>query len=1642
MTETQKRIEAYQNLLPGIREKVTAVALLLALSVVMLTSASFAWLTISRAPEVTAVSTNIAANGNLEIALVSSEIDEDGNMINAQPVPGESKDGDSMAKQDATAANITWGNLINLGDEDYGLNNLVLRPARLGTGDLNKYPLSAARYDSEGRIINVSSDFGYAKWKPETEAEEGYFAITEGFGVRAISSVTTSWIGNATVGIKYKELLGAAQDANNSTKSEYMGLNSATYMDPLVKIVQTYVQNVIDRKLSGSTTVVTVSVDDLKALDRTYSKLLAAFDSEADAIANIINTQIYLSGDDPNNLIPGNYTASDVYGLKRADITALNKQYGTEIMQLEQFITDHNTLVNNQATIQGMIAENNAVPFDSIYGLINNLIHIDTCKIKGKTISELSSDIMGAVGMLSGDVPVKIYQGILKRFEDRLGYYITISQKVTLKAFMTFNPTVIITTSAKEEYEADKQTKGKYFERDLAATAAIYQKGADENKYARPVETAEDTFGLAVDLWVRTNAVNSYLILEGKVKTEEREEKVSLTTKDPQGNTVKVCKVGRDQTVTVDGVTTTIKNEYQIYESEAMLWFNVADNQEIILENDEMPTKTDQKTTDGKDIYTITRAGANGNETLHIYQKKGKAWFKVDDHSRFLLEENETPVEEEIPVIDIVGFEGENRVWDENNLLIDADTMATTQGMGSCYVYYADTPEDQEQSLRLLKALEIAFVDGNGALLEMAYMDTEHAYEVNGRVTVPVIIDPENEPVMTREDGTEVRAITKLEQNVPTRITAIVYLNGDILGNDDVLSSAAIQGQLNIQFGSSQNLVSIDDEMLQSSGITVSANVTPNEFGAEDKPFTSTVEIMIDSTTEIENVNARFIRAINSTQGSREPYINNFTKQDGKWVAQYTFNAPGTYVLRTVEIDNQEYVLNDPQTVTIEGFAVSRVICPKADNNGIITVMTAESFYDVGVSVEFGGDASSNPRAVQGRFQKTDGSVINVNFKYNANNGLWESDVRFATSGEYVLRYLVVDGYYMELSSDKWITANIKLGMKVKVTTTSPTSFKYEPDKLTPEQENLKMKVWIMDDTGNELPAVGIGDTWLYYRKGTDYISTFLHWNSTEGYYEGELHSREGGIGKWQFGYVKSGANTISKATEAPVFTFISPEPPSITNVTSGSKYSGFNDAGINVLVANSSSANIRAYISKDGGEPFVVEPYNADDEGNNDGSKEWRFTIPSSGDGQEEGYYSLARLELSGVYDADGNEYTEENPMELIPGANSTYLYKTIHHSIELADSTTNLAGDEFLQVHTIAAQNFTVKLLNGEGKNLSYQGNTVVKADTVKLVFKHKVGTDTTYGGYTNSGLNGLEIEVPLTSINNNGVYTNKEAVQFIYAGEYEASLEYETIHENEVSLKSSGNSNFEKTLPKYIVSSPPPKVTISAITPEKDVPITVDMKQNGETEDYLDKIDSVDTDETQSGGCGGDKKVYNYTYNYTTAEEHVHNGATPRIDGLTAWVYFPCTNTTVQPEEAYTATSKGTSVEDGYGMRYHQYEYKNGTGVPSVTLLLRDLNNFKKAVLAFTPTGKMYKEYTKDSRTDTWWAQTSTSSYEWNAEGECKRFIGGMDNVDNRNGNDNKYAAGTITANTLVVTASYNGSDKDFTFTIPTITIHNPY
>lgn len=130
-----------------------AVCLMLVTSL-LLTTTSFAWLTLSQAPEVTDVATTLGANGNLEIALATSDhlaslkannmYDDDSNF--------------EYTNGDLVHDNVLWGNLIDLTPVDYGIHLLNMRPAILNivNGCVADVPISVAKYGVDGRLDNMN----------------------------------------------------------------------------------------------------------------------------------------------------------------------------------------------------------------------------------------------------------------------------------------------------------------------------------------------------------------------------------------------------------------------------------------------------------------------------------------------------------------------------------------------------------------------------------------------------------------------------------------------------------------------------------------------------------------------------------------------------------------------------------------------------------------------------------------------------------------------------------------------------------------------------------------------------------------------------------------------------------------------------------------------------------------------------------------------------------------------------------------------------------------------------------------------------------------------------------------------------------------------------------------------------------------------------------------------------------------------------------------------------------------------------------------------------------------------------------------------------------------------------------------------
>lgn len=170
-----------------LRKKLKLTLIPLLLCVILLFSASYAWLVLSLTPEVTSVETNVGSNGSLEIALLSEE-------TYADPILIRTGVGESAVVQEATTSNQYWGNVIDLTHEGYGLHEISLLPARLNlyAGENGRYRLRSdmlktAGYGTDGRIAlleaeTVSAVFEENKFTFHTDGQK--------YGLRGIGSIS------------------------------------------------------------------------------------------------------------------------------------------------------------------------------------------------------------------------------------------------------------------------------------------------------------------------------------------------------------------------------------------------------------------------------------------------------------------------------------------------------------------------------------------------------------------------------------------------------------------------------------------------------------------------------------------------------------------------------------------------------------------------------------------------------------------------------------------------------------------------------------------------------------------------------------------------------------------------------------------------------------------------------------------------------------------------------------------------------------------------------------------------------------------------------------------------------------------------------------------------------------------------------------------------------------------------------------------------------------------------------------------------------------------------------------------------------------------------------------------------------------
>lgn len=1456
--ETTARIEQYRNELPRKREKIFAAAMMLAIAIISAASATYAWITLSASPEVTSIDTTVAANGSLEIAMANG----------TGAAPGRSAAGDSTgADSNVVRANTTWGNLVNLSDPSYGLANVVLRPAALNsTTGLLTNPLYGVEYGDDGRVTGTvnGDDFAYTYYDPKATIAGGMFLVDlkgEHLGVRAISTVKYENLEGAE---QMNELLKAANSSLTTAKTNYAKITDETkepgksYINSLQGLIQVYAQNVIDRKQTNTLEVTTYVPALYKMVQDVYDNVMLKTGESYVYMANLYDV-----------LTENKYKGDWFFGTDALEelITAYKRNelpegFTKAAVGFKQFVTDYQAFQtylkkgakddfsdltkgqreNSLAYWAYQARSGSTVYWSNINTQINWLCDISTATVDGYTLSGLSN-INTALKVLKGKSPhnAVLHKGVIQRLEKRLGQHMkpiititvdpaglgtagAIAGKQTLKA--------IVTTDATAPYDAPA---------DIDAIKKL-----NKGSFRGDTATAEDTHALAVDLWLRTNAgasatvtattengkdtdgksytkttepLRAYLTLEGKVRIQEVSERATI--KAPDGNTY-------------DAFTGTGTVEGQKVEVVAY-----------------------QKKEDGKYYYID-----DGNVETEIPSEWNLSY---------------TPKMNTREVV--VGYDGVNRVWSDTQMApyeVEGAT-STTQGGGSCYTFYASTEADQKRFLDLLGSMRVAFIDGEGNLIGAATMDTEHYYAENGKVTVPLALDKTSAVKLgVDKDGDAVYGLMPLVKNAATRVTAIVYLDGQKLTNQMVLASGDIQGNLNVQFGSctaykittvtqtgetdnENNPITtttveytqegnanepIENEPVMTETIKVSATLTGStdvDFDPKN-PHSVGVNVKVEGSANPRNVYVRFIRAISSTQGVQQDAVA-LTGNGAGWTGTMTFDKPGNYVLRTVWVDGVEYDLShDPLTVAVKGASVNSLTCDAITSGSFARVMQSGSSFKTNMTLGF-TTSKQTPSRVNGIFMDEDGRQVNVPFYLESGN--WKGTATFYTSGVYTMRYVEIDGEQFEIRENLQPTLELQLGLKsgTRISasaetqqklldmapagmTVTPTRFVLDPSKGGRDGVTLTVTTKLYDNTGAEI--TGLSGVKIYYSRvgSVKGLDANLTWNASSNAYVGEFHI--GTAGTFRFSKIMitqdSGVSTITAATADT--NSIQVMPPDDAQYMKGDlhtasyQYAPNKDAKMTVAIAYSSAATkVEAVIAANGREYTVPGAMGAEDtEHMKDGITSinlWDFELPKEeSTGLQEGRWTLKAITLYGVY-YDGRYYDGEDGVTVDVAAENITTKVVNNIVVTLSGSSRSFTGD-FMDDHKV--NDLTVTVADYEGQPIED-----ITVGDVKVSYTRGTVSLDTYG-YTS--------DAPSPQITGTGSLKNGSATEyrisemnFQMAGAYKSAEVTLTINgvpgtagkDNGVALKYMVKGKASDTCPEFDVKWTAPTVKITGLNPD---------------------------------------------------------------------------------------------------------------------------------------------------------------------------------------------------------------------------------
>lgn len=470
MNKTKKRQQT-------VKQKLIAAIAMLMVSAIMVVSSSYAWFTLSTKPEVTGIQTSVGANGNLEMALNAGTI--------------TSGVGDST-KADVEK-NITWGNLVNLSDEAYGLRKIALLPSRLNLidGKVGASILATPTYGADGRVNELVANTLNKSWVDGS----GWTGATS--GVQAI--------GNAS-GMSAEQLAlrqAKIDFANAITTAQRLAAGSLNTTGEKLTAMAVAV------KMNGATTVAKA---DVEAVQATLVTLTTAKDSLGTALLNYLYA-LATTQEGAATVIANTTTIDEMETLIGAAL-AQDTNYSTAKAAYDALATSlESASTNLESAIASADADGN-IAWTAVSSAMAALVDTDQMVLNGYKLNEITlgdggnaGDVASAV-VQQGGLKLVTTAGVYSAIADFTGSY-TASFKIaelTISGVTVTDFPASMIADPSATY-ATVQLKTPLSLAMDAVTAFVPDAGSADTALT-------DLFGYKIDLAFRTNAAGSYLKLQ------------------------------------------------------------------------------------------------------------------------------------------------------------------------------------------------------------------------------------------------------------------------------------------------------------------------------------------------------------------------------------------------------------------------------------------------------------------------------------------------------------------------------------------------------------------------------------------------------------------------------------------------------------------------------------------------------------------------------------------------------------------------------------------------------------------------------------------------------------------------------------------------------------------------------------------------------------------------------------------------------------------------------------------------------------------------------------------------------------------------------------------------------------------------